>query len=364
MIHQDRRNSLAGWDFTADELLDAISAPRMLNPSIDLTNACNLNCPYCYIEEKESRRKVRHHDELSHSEVLAIIDDLHSCGAKTINIVGAGEPTIDPHVVETISYISGLGMRVVLFTNGIKLSRDIHFVDFLHANGASVVLKFNSQDATTQDLVAGARGYSIKRDRALELLIDSGFNATEPTRLGVDIIVFSGNYAELVGIHRWCRDNNIYPIAGEYIPSGRTELGSFQGFSALASFPPEDRATIADLLQPITPDQRHAVLKQVAALDLELGIERDASFAYVGGGVCTQILGVYIDIAGNIWPCVARSIAVDGTLRNGLLGNTRRGDSPSKIWNTHPYMEQIRKRFDGGCPYKAQLTQVVTLRGT
>src|SRR5438445_12203316 len=106
MFNQDPRNCLAGWYFSANDIAEALTDGRMLNPSIDLTNACNLNCPYCYIEEKNSRRKVRRPDELSHEETLAVIDDFISCGAKTINIVGAGEPTIDPHFEQTVDYIA------------------------------------------------------------------------------------------------------------------------------------------------------------------------------------------------------------------------------------------------------------------
>ena len=38
------------------------------------------------------------------------------------NIVGAGEPTIDPYFEDIIRFISGRGMTTVLFTNGIRLN--------------------------------------------------------------------------------------------------------------------------------------------------------------------------------------------------------------------------------------------------
>src|SRR5436853_561096 len=85
--------ALAGWTFSRQVIADARRAVLMPNPSIDLSNPCNLNCPYCFIEEKSSARKLRRPQELSLSETHAIVDDFIAAGALTVNIVGAGEPT-------------------------------------------------------------------------------------------------------------------------------------------------------------------------------------------------------------------------------------------------------------------------------
>ena len=100
MIGSALKNSIKGWYFTSNEIKETLAVGKILNPSIDLTNACNLNCPYCYIEEKNSIRKHRKANELSFEETLKVINDLADCGARTINIVGAGEPTVDEHFEE------------------------------------------------------------------------------------------------------------------------------------------------------------------------------------------------------------------------------------------------------------------------
>jgi len=132
MFHQDPHNSIHGWYFPAEEIPSVLKNGHMVNPSIDLSNPCNLNCPYCYVEEKDSLRKVRKPNELTHTEVTDIFKAFHSCGAKTINIVGAGEPTIDPHFEDTIETIDRLGMITVLFTNGIRFAADPELVIFLY----------------------------------------------------------------------------------------------------------------------------------------------------------------------------------------------------------------------------------------
>ena len=352
MFSQDINNSIAGWYFSEEDIKYTLSNGHLINPSIDLTNACNLNCPYCYIEDNNSIRKIRRPGELTIEETIEIINDLNSCGAKTINIVGSGEPTIDPHMDEIIDVIHNLNMKTVLFTNGIHIANNPELLKFLMLKNVSIVLKFNSLSEKIQDLVSGRKGYTLKRNTALELLIDSGFNAFEPTRLGLDIIVFKGNYSEIVDIHNFCRENNIFPIAGEFIPTGRTESGKFQGHNALFGFSDKEKQEVTRLLQPISNNERSALVELLKKIDENFNIKRSNNHAYFGGGICTQILGLYIDIEGNIWPCVGRKIIRNKNTVSGLLGNYRKGDRPSIIWKNDQYLKRIRKNYNGACPYK------------
>ncbi len=355
MVYQTAQNSIAGWNFTEDEMREATAGNILLNPSIDLTNACNLNCPYCYIEEKNSERKVRKTNELTLEESLRLIDDLTLAGAKTINIVGAGEPTIDPHFEQIINYIHSKKITTVLFTNGIRFHYYPKLLRLLYDRNVSIVLKYNFIDKVKQDLVAGRKGYAEKRDSVLEALIDAGFNAHKPTRLGLDVIVFDGNIEEVLEIHEWCRNNNVFPIAAEYIPTGRTEDGVFQGFKAIESTGIADKKRVEEMLHPINGTKRNYLLQKISDLDNNRNIRHNGNYAYYGGGICTQILGLYIDIEGTIWPCVARKKLGNNKMTSGYLGNFRNGDLPSETWQNDQYMKQIRNTFNGGCPYKVKL---------
>lgn len=358
MVQQDLRNTIAGWDFGPNQLADALQQGKMLNPSIDLSNPCNLNCPYCFIEEKNSSRKLRKPHELTLAETLQVIDDIRAAGAETVNIVGAGEPTIDPHFRDVVEHVHEHGLTTVLFTNGIALASNPDLVDFLYLRKVSIVVKLNSFRPEIQDLAAGRPGYTSKRDHAIELLIDRSFTAHLPTRLGIDTIVFRGNLDELPEIHDWARKHNVFPIAADYIPTGRTEDGLFQGFAALEHLQHDAQRRAAQLLAPISDQQRSDLTAQLAHIDERHGILRGPvhAHAYYGGGICSQILGVYVDIEGNIWPCVARKTRHNGNVLTSPLGNVRGGDLPSAIWQKHQYMRRIREDFDGGCPYKPFLS--------
>ena len=351
------KNTMKGWNFTSNDLENALKHKVMLNPSIDLTNACNLNCPYCYIEEKNSIRKKRRPDELTFDETIGVIDECAKLGAKTINLVGAGEPTIDAYFCDIVRYIFSKNMTTVLFTNGIKLMRSEKIVDFLFENDVTVVLKMNSFNADVQNLMAGKEGYHQQSMKVLKLLMDRGFNKTDPTRLSINCVACQGNVDELFEIHSFCRENTMYPMIGDFIPTGRTEAGEFVAQSAVSMLDSKKQELIRKILVPLTFEQKISVRNKITHFDISLGIPHSGCAAYYSGGTCTQILAVYVDIVGNVWPCVARSKRAGGfnDLTDGLLGNIRNGNSICTIWNTDPYLERIRAQYDGGCPYKAPL---------
>ncbi len=352
------RNSLRGWYHTQEEIQDAIENKKILNPMLDLTNACNLNCAYCYIEEKNSSRKQRRPNELSLEETIRIIDTFYLLGAKTIDLVGAGEPTIDPHFEEIVQHIHSLGMVTTLFTNGIKVAHDNSriFTRFLYDKNVTVVLKWNSIDKYRQDLVAGRTGYYDAIQDALINLHTIGFaKDVIPTRLGINTIAYKGNLAELPELHGWCRKNNMFPMTGEFIPTGRTEAGEFVADAAIKNLPMIEQDIIKKLLVPLDEQDRKWLRMKITEIDKEFGVVHSDCPSYYGGSICTQQIGLYVDIEGNIWPCVARGIMHKGVMQSGLLGNVRNGDSIEKIWNTHSYFEKIRTNFNGSCPYKDAL---------
>lgn len=349
------RNSMSGWHFSDENLAIAASGSILLNASMDLSNPCNLNCAYCFIEEKASKRKLRFPDEMTQAETFAVIDDFAQAGAMTVNIVGAGEPTIDPLFDEVIDRIATRGMTPVVFTNGIRLAESVELVQFLYRRGATVVLKFNSGNAELQDLIAGRAGYTRYRDEAMQHLLNAGFASHEPTRLAFDIIALAGNYDEIPVIYSRCRAQNIYPILTDYIPTGRTDSGTFVGRAAIEHLSGKEQRRVEAALAPLTNAAALDLYKRLRASDEASGIDHAATPAYYCGGTCTQLLGLYVDIHGAIWPCVARLSATPTGLRHAPLGNIRDGAKPSDVWKHSDYMKALRHGYDGSCPYKRSL---------
>lgn len=346
-MENNRLNTIRGWDFSNDEILAAKSSNNiLLNPSIDLTGACDLNCHYCFNENKGNLiQKKRKNNELSLNETIQVIDSFVQLNAKTINIVGSGEPTLDIHFKEIVEYIYSKGLTTLLFTNGQNIAKDSSLVSFLYEHDVSVVLKMNSLIGAKQDLVVGRKGYSKLRDIALNKLIDFGFNNDLITRLGVDSTVYKGNYDELPSIHHFCRANNIFPISANFIPTGRTLGGKLKD---------KGNSVINELLKPISSQESYRLLRANREIDEMYDIKWAKCLAYFNGGACSQILGLYVDIEGNIWPCVAKSIRKNHKNLSGLLGNIRKGASIKEVWRNNQYIQTIRANYTGSCPYKNQ----------
>src|SRR3989344_1312498 len=92
--------TMKGWDFSREEVGRALSEERMLNPAFELAgNVCPWNCFYCFTEDPNNPNglKKKLAGEMTLDERLDLINQASSLGARTINFVGAGEPTIDPH---------------------------------------------------------------------------------------------------------------------------------------------------------------------------------------------------------------------------------------------------------------------------
>ena len=338
--------SLEAWKFNGSDIREAIEGKRILNPSIDLSNLCDLNCPYCYVEKVGSMDKKKRKNELPLSDYLLIIDKLAKAGAKTINIVGGGEPTLDPNFRIIAQHIKSLGIKVLVATNGIEISKSDSLLQFLIDLEASVMIKVNSFDSSLQNTLVGKVGYATERDNALKRLIESGFNQTNPTRLGIHTVLMKSNIDELFDILVFCRENNIAFMAGNYMPTGRTEGAVFQGDYLL-----KDKSDKI-LFEPVSTEQYKAIRKQILKYDTINGYPVNSPDAYISGLPCIRSLGIQIDNEGKIWHCPARHQVVDGNLLPKEICSNATSQNLSDLWMNETYFNSFRNNYNGYCPYK------------
>lgn len=138
---------MRGWDFTRAELAEAVCGHRMLNPAMELgTNIRPWNCSFCFTEDPNNPtgRKRRLANELSLKERLSLIDQAAALGARSINFVGAGEPTIDPNFWELLERMAERGICPIIYSEASLKLTNKEFVRRLYGLGATVVVKVNS----------------------------------------------------------------------------------------------------------------------------------------------------------------------------------------------------------------------------
>ncbi len=323
--------TMKGWDFSTAQLAEAMKGHRMLNPAFELaTNVCPWNCEFCFTEDPLNPQgaKRRLDDEMFIAARMELIEQAADLGTRSINFVGAGEPTIDPNFFRILGGMGDCGITPIVYTEGALRLTNRDFVKRLYDFGATVVLKVNTlkNEAYQNAIVAGPPGrkppqrhenYFRDRNRALEILMEEGFNSTNPTRLAFDTIICKENVDEVLDLHHFARRNNIFVLFVNYLPSGRSTQVMHNAISRLEQF---------------------TLFQQMAEIDrTEFGIEHRACFPYAGGTPCSiRGFGLYVKIRGEVFDCPGESQA---------LGNFKE-ESLAAIWER---ARAIQESFDGGC---------------
>jgi len=84
----------------------------------NLTRTCNLRCVHCYTDSEAKK----YPDELTTEQCKAVLDDLAQFKVPAVLFSG-GEPLVRPDLFELAAYARGLGLHVVLSTNGTLIDR-------------------------------------------------------------------------------------------------------------------------------------------------------------------------------------------------------------------------------------------------
>lgn len=214
---------LRGRDLTEAEYRDPNRLPvvdtRIMGPS------CPHKCIHCFTGKKPRT--------LTLAQIKRIIDELAQYKPRGIELEGEGEPTVDPWFFEIVEYVSSKGIVPTVYTEAATKLRDRDFARRLKNSGASVCVKIDSfYTPEYEDWITGTKGYFEGRNRAIEILIEEGFNESNKngtTRLGFLKVVTTKNIEEIPKILRYCRDRNIWICFNTILPSGEVLRDSFDG---------------------------------------------------------------------------------------------------------------------------------------
>lgn len=85
----------------------------------ELTNRCNLNCPFCYIHN------VQNGIDVTFEKAKPVIDDAISMGLLHVILTG-GECTLNKDFLKIYKYLKENGVLVDVYTNGVDISEDVY----------------------------------------------------------------------------------------------------------------------------------------------------------------------------------------------------------------------------------------------
>ena len=276
---------------------------------------CDLKCSYCFNEAGGIRKEP---DTLNIKNYFSILKQFRDMGGSTVGIPGAGEPLMKTNLETTLNILDFCGennLHLVLFTNAQQM--DDSLISRLNQDHVSLMIKYNSSNPEIQDELVGVKGYTKRRAKNIEKLLEKGF--AKDSRLSFVNSIMNFNYEEIPEIFRYCRNNQI-------IPDFDTVLEQGGGAKCGQIGKDKNIKNMFELLQKIDKE--------------EFNIEWDISPTYVAGNCDRHKQHMYINRFGNVSPCIGTN------LKGTHLGNIKK-NSLENLWEL-PLMRKIRNRDYGG----------------
>jgi MoaA/NifB/PqqE/SkfB family radical SAM enzyme len=145
-----------------------------------LTNRCNLNCRYCFVDVNKIQK-----DDMTLEEWKACLDDLWKAGGRSVTLMG-GEALMAEGVDELIYYAKDLGFNVEMTTNGYLIDKHKDAISKLDA----VMISIDGSKPDVNDLNRG-KGSHRKAVEAIKKIKSWGV----PVR--ANCVVTKTNYNDL-----------------------------------------------------------------------------------------------------------------------------------------------------------------------
>ncbi len=192
----------------------------------NITRTCNLKCVHCYTDSDA----IKYPDEVSTAQAKAVLDDLAEFKVPAVLFSG-GEPLVRHDIFELAAYARGLGLHVVLSTNG-TLIDEAAAKRFVELKFAYIGISLDSAIPAIHDEFRGMQGAFERTMRGFRHCVAAGqkvglrLTLTRHTAENLDKLF---DLIEREGIDRAC----FYHLC----PAGR-------GKSLLALTPEESRKAV------------------------------------------------------------------------------------------------------------------------
>ncbi|MDO8463920.1 MAG: radical SAM protein [Gallionella sp.] len=133
--------------------------------AINLTKRCNLACAHCYMDAETMKHGDK--NELTTDEVRGLLDDIAGRSTETMVVLTGGEPMMRGDLEELVAHGTGLGLSMVVGTNGVALTdRRVQSLKAAGAMGAGISV--DSLDPEKHDAFRGLPGAWEKTMQGIE----------------------------------------------------------------------------------------------------------------------------------------------------------------------------------------------------
>jgi radical SAM protein with 4Fe4S-binding SPASM domain len=318
---------IGDFEFPAADVEQAVREGRLLSMEMEFSRTCNFRCPYCYVPRKSSPEQ-----EMTPEKAQDVIRQARELGARKIIVLG-GEPMIYPSIRDMVVFMRGKGLDIEIFTNGSKMTQDQ--ARFLAEHEVKVVLKLNTRDPATQDLLAGREGAHGIIASALENLRKAGYPGPGKV-LAISTVILKQNLDEILPLWTWVRDQGFEPY-----------------FERLT---PQENARENDWLS--VPEERvEEIFRAVSELDrTKYGKIWDPQPPLLANRCLRHQFSVLVNAYGSVFPCVGVTIPVGNVHERGLAEIIRDSEVLQDLRN-------YRQMIKGPCGTCDKITECYGCRG-
>lgn len=191
--HADRVKSING------------SIPAPVNVQLVLSNACNLNCSFCYYRNANFPPAQAGFDSVRNAimpthKVRELIADCAAMGVKSITLTGGGEPSVHPDFEAICGQVIKAGLDLGLNTNGVNLSPAffelIRFPEFQWVKLSLDALSLK----TYRNIKKGKEDSWAKAWFSIRAFVAAKRRYQSEMTVGVGMIVVPENYQEILAL--------------------------------------------------------------------------------------------------------------------------------------------------------------------
>ncbi len=304
-------------------------APYLI--ALNLTERCNLACAHCYLDAKVLKQGAV--DELGTGDLKRVLSEIAEIGPETMVVLTGGEPTLRPDLPELARHASGLGLMVVVGTNGMLLRPD-RIRQLQDAGVAGMGISVDSLNPRIHDAFRGKKGAWAKTMQGIDACKDAGmpfqvhFSATDETADEIDDMVdFARDLGAMV--------LNVFFM----VCTGRGEK-----YSGMA--PEKYDRVLRRVAIAAKREKRLMVRAKCAPHFKRIAMEMDPDWAitaahgYDAGGCIAATRYARITPTGEVTPC---------PYMENSAGSVKR-QSFAEIWRDAPVLNALRApKLEGRC---------------
>jgi uncharacterized radical SAM superfamily Fe-S cluster-containing enzyme len=146
--------------------------------NLDLTNRCNLRCPYCFANANIQPYVY----EPDMSQIEAMVDRALGIEPRRMQAVqfSGGEPTLSPHFLDACRLVKRRGIKMIqAATNGIRFAQEEGFAERAAQAGLNAAyLQFDGMDDEVHRVTRGVKGLFEIKLKAIEAFRRAGIRVT------------------------------------------------------------------------------------------------------------------------------------------------------------------------------------------